>query len=351
MGKRIKRERLPVRFWRALFPRKRKTISPTRDLAREAQEYADIQSQVVKQGLAYLPLVGLLVIALNILVQVRGNVGLAIALAQNLSFGALAVTVLLNLIYVLSLGLIVGLVPVVFDRGYNPNIRSGAVTAFVLTLVVTLYTVPLIIWLLILVTSVLLRYGTWRIEQTKTSSQTGVTWDKLLRGRAPEDIVLRRTWANGRSMLRAIGEPIPVTLDETAMKPAPSPELMETLQTRWNDRLREIAAPARKSITTLLYSGMVGFIAFYGFLVIVQPIRFAPLEKISINDAEGEVGFLLMQSDRGIFISRDASAFRYVSSDDHVERQMCEVNKEFWTANLFQTLAEKNPDEADCSPD
>jgi hypothetical protein len=351
VGKRIKRERLPVRFWHALFPPTARTDSPARDLAAEAQEYADIQSQMVKQGIAYLPLIGLFVIALNILVQARGNVGLAIAVAQNLSFGALTVTVLLNLIYVFSLGLIVGLIPVVFDRGYNPRIRSGAVTAFILTVVVTLYTAPLLIWLLIVVTAVLLHYGTWRLARAGARSQTGTTWEGLLRGGAPEDIVLRRTWANGRSMLRAIGEELPMTLAEKALEPAPSPELMESLRERWNGRLQEIAGPSRKSITTLFYSGMVGFIALYGFMIITQPIKFAPLEQISINQADGEVGYLLMPSDRGIFISKDASNFQYVSSDDQVERRMCQVSKEPWTANLFQTLAKKNPDEVDCSAD
>lgn len=92
---------------------------PARDLAAEAQEHAGVRAAFVKNTLTKLPLIGVLVITINLFVQVRGDVGLAVAVAQNLTFGGLLVVVLLNLAIYIMVGIMVAAMPLVFDSDYN----------------------------------------------------------------------------------------------------------------------------------------------------------------------------------------------------------------------------------------
>src|ERR1700709_88549 len=98
---------------------KNPTITPARDLAAGAESHSAGRQAFVRHVFTRLPLVSAFVITINLFVQVRGDVGLAVAIAQNLTFGAIAVIVLLNLVVYIIVGVMVALMPTAFDNDYN----------------------------------------------------------------------------------------------------------------------------------------------------------------------------------------------------------------------------------------
>ena len=98
-------------------------LPAARDLAAEAEVRTTGRQTFLRHVFTRLPLVSAFVITINLFVQVRGDVGLAVAIAQNLTFGAIAVIVLLNLVIYIMVGVMVALMPMVFDPDFNRWVR------------------------------------------------------------------------------------------------------------------------------------------------------------------------------------------------------------------------------------
>ncbi|WP_378144686.1 hypothetical protein ACFJGV_14470 [Cnuibacter sp. UC19_7] len=328
-------------------------VAPARDLAAEAQTRASVRSTFVKHALTRLPLVGVLVITINLFVQVRGDVGLAVAVAQNLTFGGLLVVVLLNLAVFIMLGVTVAAMPLVFDRDYDIWTRVIGAAVILLLCAVLFHTAS---WLLLVglavvfvVIGVIVLLGRRRPPVPLTSdSLTAVLTPPV----PPRDAVLRSLWAEGRALLRGYAPPGPErTATEDALDPLPAPRPLAEIAQQWNERVDAIREPAAKSVTRLAFAGIVGFIALFGLNIVTEPIRFAPLELVTLKGKDPQVGFILLQSGNGVFVPDPAGAAQFVFSSDVVSRELCEPVRTWYSVSPVDALWPVPANGVDCHVD
>jgi hypothetical protein len=316
-------------------------VRPARDLAAEAQNHADVRAAFVKHSLTRLPLIGALVITVNLFVQVRGDVGLAVAVAQNLTFGGLLVVVLLNLAVYIILGVMVAAMPLVFDREYNTWTRI--VGSFVLLLLgAVLFNTAswlLLVGLLVVfaVIGVIVLRGRRRPPPlVDPASIRGVLASPV----APLDSALRELWAEGRAMLRVVdADAPPLTPTEAGFDDPVEPKPFAAVAAEWNERTTAIRTPGSKSVARLAFAGIIGFIALFGLNIVTQPIRFAPLELIGINDAAPEPGFVLLQGSGGVFVPDPFGTAQFITAADVTSRQLCDDAPQWWTISPIDYLS------------
>ncbi|WP_066039456.1 hypothetical protein [Herbiconiux solani] len=326
-------------------------IRPARDLATEAQTHADVRATFVKHALTRLPLIGALVITINLFVQVRGDVGLAVSVAQHLTFSGLLVVVLLNLATYIMIGVMVAAMPLVFDPGYNFWTRVVGSGVLLLLGAVLANTAS---WLLLAgLAALFLAIGIILIRSRRAPepSFSGMTIGEVLRSPVPPlDSGLRALWAEGRAMLRVTSRtPVPLTPAEAELDPAPEPKLFSAVAEEWNERTAAIRSPRTKTVTRLAFAGIIGFIGLFGLNILTQPIRFAPLELVSINNGAPATGFVLFQGASGVFIPAPDGAAQFVSAADITSRQLCDDAPHWWTISIADILDPQVPGGVDCS--
>ena len=227
-------------------------VAPARDLAAEAHESANGRQVFVRHVFTRLPLVSAFVITINLFVQVRGDVGLAVAIAQNLTFGAIAVIVLLNLVIYIMVGVMVALMPMIFDSEFNRWMRIVGALVLVLFCTVLIFTAS---WLLLagllvafVVIGIVVRLGSRKKPPADADKTTIV--GMLEQPTPPVDTELRALWADGRAMLRVISpDKVPVTTTETTLQPAPEPKTLADVAAEWNARTATIRGTGSKSLT------------------------------------------------------------------------------------------------------
>lgn len=326
-------------------------VAPARDLAAEAEEQAIGRQVFVRHVFTRLPLVSAFVVAINLFVQVRGDVGLAVAIAQNLTFGAIAVIVLLNLVTYIMVGVMVALMPVVADRDFNRWTRLVSLLVIVLFTVVLVFTAS---WLLLAVlllvfaaVAAIVRRGrrTPPIEVDRTTVS-----DLLTTPIPPVDSELRALWADGRAMLRAVSPtPLPVTPVEAALVPPAEPKTLALIADEWNERSAKIGGLRSKSLTRLAFSGIIGFVALFGLVVLTQPIRFAPLELVSVDGAAPQPGFVLLTSGRGLFVPDPFGAVQFITADQVTSVTLCDDPPQWWSISVVELVAPGKTSGVDCS--
>ncbi|MEF2976111.1 hypothetical protein [Subtercola sp. YIM 133946] len=326
--------------------------SGNRDLATEAQGHAQVRDTFIRHALARLSMISLLVITINLFVQVRGDVGLAVAVTQNLTFGAIAVIVLLNVVVYIILGVMVVLMPLVFDRDYNRWTRIVGSAALVLLTVVLAYTTPWLIIVALIVVFIVISIVVLRSRRQPPVQVTraNVT-DVLLTPEPPVDSGLHLLWAEGRAMLRIIAPATapPVSAAEQAIEPPPEPRVLADIADDWNHRSAQIREPRTKSVSRLAFAGVIGFIALFGLTLLTQPIRFAPLELVSINGSDPEPGFVLLQGARGMFVPDPSGAAQFISAGDITSIQLCNDIHTWWSVSVIDVLSPQPQSGVDCS--
>ncbi|MCS5718440.1 hypothetical protein N1027_09850 [Herbiconiux sp. CPCC 205763] len=322
-----------------------------RDLAAEAQEHAAIRATFVKHALTRLPLIGVLVITINLFVQVRGDVGLAVAVAQNLTFGGLLVVVLLNLAIYIMVGIMVAAMPLVFDSEYNFWTRVVGTAVVVLLGAVIFSTAPWVLLVGLVVVFVVVGIIVLQGRRKPAAPLTPETVKTALQQAAPPlDSALRSLWAEGRAMLRLVSPgSAPLTPVERAIEPEPEPKAFAAVAEEWNARSAEISEPRKKSITRLAFVGIIGFIALFGVNILTQPIRFAPLELVSINGGEARPGFVLLQGSGGVFVPDPFGTAQFIFAADITSRELCDDTPQWWSVSVMDVLAPGEMSGPDCS--
>ncbi len=330
--------------------RRSSRVTAARDLAAEAQSHADVRATFVKHALARLPLIGVLVITINLFVQVRGDIGLAVAVAQHLTFGGLLVVVLLNLAVYIMLGIMVAAMPLVFDRDYTFWTRVLGTAILVLLAAVLCYTASWLLLAALLVVLIVVGVLVLRTRK-RPSPELDATAVRTLLGPAtpPADTVLRSLWAEGRAMLRVVSpNPPPVTPTEAAMTPAPEPKTFAAVADEWNERVASIREPRGKSVTRLAFAGIIGFSALFGLNILTQPIRFSPLELVSISGSTPAPGFVLLQGSNGIFIPNPSGAAQFITAGDITSRVLCDDPPHWWSASVADLVSPELRSGVDC---
>lgn len=354
---------------------------PARDLAAEAQQHAAVRATFVKHALTRLPLIGALVITINLFVQVRGDVGLAVAVAQNLTFGGLLVVVLLNLAVYIMVGIMAAAMPLVFDPDYNVWTRVIGTAVVVLLGAVLFNTASWLLLTALVIAFVVVGVVVRRRHHDDEEEFTEETvQDALLPADPPVDTGLRTLWVEGRALLRAESPgSVPVTdvEEQLARKPhrrrraaaaaaavsvepasapapgehapPPEPRDLADVAEEWNARAEEIRAPHSKSVTRLAFTGIIGFIALFGVAILTQPIRFAPLELVSINSAEAKPGFILLQGSNGVFVPDPFGTAEFVTVAEVTSRQLCDDTPQWWTVSVIEILSPGEMSGPDCT--
>lgn len=322
---------------------------PARDLAAEAQEHAGVRAAFVKNTLTKLPLIGVLVITINLFVQVRGDVGLAVAVAQNLTFGGLLVVVLLNLAIYIMVGIMVAAMPLVFDSDYNFWTRVVGTAMVVLLGAVIFCTAPWVLLAGLVVVFIVIGITVLHGYRTPEEPLTAESIKRVLQhAKPPTDSVLRTLWAQGRAMLRLISPgSVPPTPVEQAIQTEPKP--FAAVADEWNARTVAINDPRSKSITRLAFVGIIGFVTLFGITILTQPIRFAPLELVSIDGAPAQPGFVLMQGSNGVFVPDPWGTAQFVSADDVTSRELCDDTPQWWSVSVLDTLSPGEMSGPDCT--
>ncbi|AXH34089.1 hypothetical protein DVJ78_00335 [Humibacter sp. BT305] len=325
-------------------------VAPARDLAAEAQAHAAVRSTFVKHAFTRLPLVGAFVITINLFVQVRGDVGLAVAVAQNLTFGGLLVVVLLNLAVFIMLGVMVAAMPLVFDRDYDVWTRVIGGAVILMLGAVLFHTAS---WLLLVGLAVVFAAIGVVVLRGRRRPPTPLTADSLpsvlLPSVPPLDVVLRLLWAEGRALLRGFSPPGPErTPAEAALEPLPEPTPFADIAQRWNERVDAIREPAGKSVTRLVFAAIIGFIALFGLNILTSPIRFAPLELVTLKGEDPQVGFILLQSGNGVFVPEPSGAAQFVFASDVTSRDLCEPQRLWYELTPLDVFWPVPPNGVDC---
>ena len=325
-------------------------LRPARDLAAQAQEHAGVRATFVKHTLTRLPLIGVLVITINLFVQVRGDVGLAVAVAQNLTFGGLLVVVLLNLAIYIMVGIMVAAMPLVFDSEYNFWTRVVGTALVVLLGAVIFCTAPWLLLVGLVVVFIAVGITVLRGYRKPEAPLTPETIKTVLQQPLPPiDSGLRSLWAEGRAMLRLVSPgSAPPTPVEQAIEP--EPKTFAAVAEEWNARTVEIREPRSKSITRLAFVGIIGFITLFGITILTQPIRFAPLELVSIDGAPARPGFVLMQGSNGVFVPDPWGTAQFISADDVTSRALCDDTPQWWSVSVLDMLSPGQMSGPDCKP-
>lgn len=325
---------------------------PARDLAAEAEVRATGRQTFLRHVFTRLPLVSAFVITINLFVQVRGDVGLAVAIAQNLTFGAIAVIVLLNLVVYIMVGVMVALMPMVFDPDFNRWVRIVGGLVLVLFSTVLVYTAS---WLLLVALAlVLLTIGVVVRHARRKNPLPEMDRDsiraELETPAAPVDTELRDLWIEGRSLLRAIDAPgPPLTAAETAAGPELEPRTFAEIVGEWNARSTLIRGYRSNSLTRVAFTGIIGFVALFGIMVLTQPIRFAPLEVVSISNAAPERGFVLLNGGRGLFVPDPFGTVQFINASDISSVQLCEDTPHWWSYSVIDVVAPGATSGVDCT--
>ncbi|WP_291042125.1 hypothetical protein [Herbiconiux sp.] len=326
-------------------------LKPARDLVAEGEEHAAVRATFVKHALTRLPLIGSLVITINLFVQVRGDVGLAVAVAQNLTFGGLLVVVLLNLAVYIIIGVMVAAMPLVFDREYNFWTRVVGAAILLLLSAVLFNTAS---WLLLVglaavfgVIGAIVLHG--RAKPAPLVDAVSVR-SSLQSPTPPLDSGLRAIWAEGRAMLRIVSPTAPpVTEAETALDPVPAPKPFAEIADEWNARTVALHDPRAKSITRLAFAGIIGFVVLFGLNILTQPIRFAPLELVALDGGTARSGFVLLQGSGGVFVPNPFGTVEFITAADITARDLCEDVPRWWSISPIEALSPGAPSGVDCT--
>ena len=142
----------------------------------------------------------------------------------------------------------------------------------------------------------------------------------------------------------------PPTPVEQAIEPEPEPKTFAAVAEEWNARAVVIREPRSKSITRLAFVGIIGFITLFGITILTQPIRFAPLELVTIDGAPAQPGFVLMQGSNGVFVPDPWGTAQFLSAKNDISRELCDDTPQWWSVSVLDLLSPGQMSGPDCRP-
>ena len=139
----------------------------------------------------------------------------------------------------------------------------------------------------------------------------------------------------------------PPTPDEQAIEA--EPKTFAAVAEEWNARAGVIREPRSKSITRLAFVGIIGFITLFGITILTQPIRFAPLELVSIGGAPAQPGFVLLQGNNGVFVPDPWGTAQFLTIGDVTSRELCDDTPQWWSVSVLDLLSPGKMSGPDCT--
>ncbi|UYY80406.1 hypothetical protein OIT41_13850 [Arthrobacter sp. YA7-1] len=325
-----------ARGWRVAFPAAGPG-DPEFDTAAELIEKYKHEREFVKGGVVILPLLMVLWVALNLLIQAGGDGPLAIVIASQIPVGSLALIAAINLLSVVLIGLVMVIPSVAGDDSYGIHVRAALRRFYVPLVAVMLLVYAVVFALGVLVAT----YVLWRLQKdrSKKAAQPIPFADWIAKNDKPRDAVLARLWEQARAA-RAQAR------DESAF--ASSPE-SQGFHEQVTARYQAIASASRKNIYNAIFAVFMGGLAVFGMQLVTTPMRFGHLESLHLSDGRTLIGYVLSQDGRNLLITDPAKGlYQYASSDQIVSRAFCSTPASVATFKIVDFS--RRLDGVDCAP-
>jgi hypothetical protein len=271
--------------WKQKGSDKSPNVPPATDLVLEAQDADRFRATVLPAGIAAIPLIGIIVFAAKLDIQLGGNVNIALAVVNRLAVSTLAIVLLLTILPTVMLGLLIGSTRIVRNRSYSESIRRANQWLLRVSFVVILLSqswVWSILAILALVGEIFLSS-----IQGKTTTLTSEQWAN---GGAPGDSMLRDYWTLLRKALERDGVALAPQSGESQIDVGTlsSDEIVKSVISR----NRDIQVAQRKTPQMAVLSIITTIVATFGLNIVISTVNLVPLEQFSIKGNQAQVGYI-----------------------------------------------------------
>lgn len=325
-----------------LLPPQRSGIDPPRDLVEEGRRWQETRRGLFPIVLALIPVVGVLTVVLNLLVQTRGDRDLALAIIQNLPLASLAFLVAANVLVFLVPVIAGGLLQISADRRQPAQRRMVSKGLAVIVLLVGVLVMP---WYMTVLVGALI-FVVWRFGHRLADGQNPSDFGTWLQPPVPEDFKLRALWLEGRNVLRKDGRNVGGVGGLVEVSSEPS-RTLEQIRKRVNRRVQDIQRANRKSTVEVFFLSAlylsIGFVS-----ILTTQLQFAPLEMVELPDRGTTVGYVYSQApDSGVMFVRDTRELIYLDQEGILERHLCASTA--FSKPIYMLLAKDESGTVDCS--
>ena len=288
-----------------------------RDEAADAVEKTAHEVEFVKSSILFVPILAVFWVAANLLVQARGDIGLAVTIASQIWLASFALVAAANVLSATMIGL-VAIVPIVAsDRAYDAKIRNGLRACYIPLCFVLFMVVPLWLALGCLAAS----YMYWRVDASTKRRATAVSVEQWLARRSPTDVALKTLWDEGRHKQAEVG----------IQAYATSPDF-KAFSEKALARQRAINTAAKKNVYNALFAVLVGLVAAEGLQLFITPVQFGHPEQVTLSDGQTITGYVLAAWGTTDFIMNPkVGLYRFTPETQIVSRSFCS-SPESWVS-------------------
>jgi hypothetical protein len=307
-------------------------VEPLRDEEADTRDRLLAQRNFVSGLLAAIPVVGVLTVTLNLLIQVKGNQSVALAIVQQLSLGTLALIISANLVGFLIPCIIVALTTVTADLSFSAQTRNLCMRMQIILIAIGLFTVS---WVIV-TASATLAFVSWRMKLYVPNAPKELSFpDWLSHGPPPVDRALRALWLEGRKRLQREGVEIASSALDPQLQTLGMPRELTALSAQTASRYAAIGEAGRRTALNAVFAVLMTGLTLYGFSTLISNVQFAPMERVQSADGRLEVGYVFSNAPgQGVFVPRDMSTAVPIMEMDLSKREICSTQ-----ANGLGTLA------------
>lgn len=294
-------------------------LERARDLVKEGNAREANRRGLLTVTVAYIPLVAVIALTINVAIQMRGRQSIVLAVMQNMSLASLAFVVTVNLLIYLVPGLAYGFAAVATDPSFTARIRRASRISVFVTNFVSVLVLP---WQLALI-AVLGSLAILRFRHLLVGVGGDSPPEAWLRPPVPVDSELRRLWVEGRQRLRLNGvvvEPLNGISERPTSEPRSLDKIAETISARTEEIRNATRRSTGEAVLWVFGSSLVG----YAFAALLMQIQLAPLERVEIDHQETYVGYVFSPSPgSGIFLERDTLQIVPLDVRPLTDRSIC----------------------------
>lgn len=304
------------RIYRVLFPPKLKDLT-ARDLFEENKAKAAIARHIYAGGIGIVPAAGTLVLVINVLYRVKGDVNLSLAILLSLPLSSLAIIMLVSLINLFLIGTGNALATLYGQKGLSPQFRHWIGVGLWVVISSSAFALSWSFFLVLLISV----YVYWRSERAEHAAASVPIAQWLSSDVPPTDTVLRRLWLEGRWNLKRKG-----LLDSGAVpRVLPRPFLYRSEIDVEQDvvkRLNLIKSAQPRTSFGRIASVFGVSLGIYAAQLFTTPLAFAPMVLLNYS-GDSRVGYLIGSTERPLFIDREVQSGEYLDPARIESERVC----------------------------
>ncbi len=304
------------KVYRNLFPPKLNDQT-ARDLFEESKAKAAIARHIYAGAIGIVPAAGTLVLVINVLYRVKGDVNLSLAILLSLPLSSLAIIMLVSLINLFLIGTGNALATMYGQKGLSPQVRHWVGVGLWIVVSSSAFALSWSFFAILLVSV----YIYWRSERAEQPAVSVTTRQWLCGDVAPTDTVLRALWLEGRWILKRKG-----ILDVGVIPRAlPRPFLHRSESDVERDVLKRqsvIKSAQPRTSFGRIASVFAVSLGIYAAQLFTTPLAFAPLVLMEYSGAS-KVGYLVGSTERPLFIDREVRYGEYLDPAKIESEKIC----------------------------